>query len=131
MATVHREPNQVKWIGVRPGHNGDEVAANGLAQNNTAIVYTVPADKIFCFTDFVFSADSTANDGLASFAVYTAVPAVDYTIVDFSVRLRHQEIFGHQFGIPLELSAGYSIRLTSGIATCYAKLFVHGFVIDA
>jgi len=47
-----REPNQVKWVGVLPGHNGEQVIAQAVADNSTVIAYTVPAGKILLLSHF-------------------------------------------------------------------------------
>jgi len=42
-----REPNQVKWQGVRPGHNGTQVIAENYAINARLPIYTVLAGETF------------------------------------------------------------------------------------
>ena len=41
-----REPNEVNWQGVRPGHNGTQVVEYDHVVNGTDLVYTVTAGKI-------------------------------------------------------------------------------------
>jgi len=41
-----REPNQVKWVGVRPAHNGEQINIGNFVVNGAVTLYTVPAGKI-------------------------------------------------------------------------------------
>ena len=42
-----REPNQVKWQGSRPGHNGTQILAERYAVNAKLPIYTVLAGQTF------------------------------------------------------------------------------------
>jgi len=42
-----REPNQVKWVGVRPGHNGTQIIRSQGADNATVELYLVPVGQTF------------------------------------------------------------------------------------
>lgn len=44
-AMAFREPNQVKWMGTRPGHNGTQVLGYGAATVQTLNLWTVSAGK--------------------------------------------------------------------------------------
>jgi len=63
-AMLYREPNQVKWVGVRPAHNGEQVAKSGTAVNNTVIIHTVTAGKnLYLVTAQIFTVNSVAAYG--------------------------------------------------------------------
>ena len=129
MATVHREPNQVKWIGVRPGHNGEQILEHNQASNNTVIIYTVPADKLLLIFDYFISLYGAVNVQ-GTLALYTDVPALWKYLYDGAVRANNDISIAHNYGIiPVELPAGYSIRITS-TAVAAVTAGIHGILID-
>lgn len=48
--SLFREPNQVKWVGIRPAHNGERITAEGIATNTTVDVYSIPIGKTLFLT---------------------------------------------------------------------------------
>ena len=127
--TVHREPNQVKWIGVRPGHNGEQILEHGTANNATVIIYTVPADKLLLLYGFSYNVSGTAgNTGFLS--IYTAVPAVHRHLVYGNFSANTVVAFGRDFVIPIEIPAAYSVRVLSPAATKYVGVSINGILID-
>ena len=70
-----REPNQVKWVGSRPGHNGTQIFGYALATNAVATCYFAPAGKAGYIYGLDLAASSGANPGLASLQIWDAVPA--------------------------------------------------------
>ena len=112
MATVHREPNQVKWIGVRPGHNGEQVLIN-IDFNANQSLYTVGAGKLLLiFSWQVTMAANTA--GLASLELRTAVPAVYYCLAYLRGALAHSgPSVSNTLWVPIEVPATYEIYLTT------------------
>ena len=130
MATVFREPNQVKWIGVRPGHNGEQVLEGFIAGAiNFTAIYTVPANKMFMMTYAALS--NTLNiGGNAYLCIYDDTPAIWRVLFG---RLNIVNVPGRgciaTFNPPIELPEGYSVRVYQSalIGTIGS---VHGFVID-
>lgn len=41
----YREPNMVKWVGARPGHNGTQVLVSGAAVGAQVLTYQVTLGK--------------------------------------------------------------------------------------
>ena len=130
MATVFREPNQVKWIGVRPGHNGEQVVANNNCTNVLTVVYTVPAGKIFLFFGFVFTTYHGAATN-AQLMVYNAVPALENTLAAHVGAAGPPCSTPKSFDPPLEYGAGYTIRILGSAATVTVNAMIHGILIDA
>ena len=65
MAMLYREPNMVKWVGVRPGHNGTQIAKYAAVVNATAIVHTVTAGKtLFLCTATLGMSVASAGSGI-------------------------------------------------------------------
>lgn len=122
--TKHREPNMVKWVGVRPGHNGIQVLASDSADDATVIVYTVPADSLLLiFSVFCVHTYRTAV-GAAHLAIYDDVPAIfHYLARGRSDVARHWNI-AYGLTIPIEVPEDYSIRIASNAAgsPCYGGI---------
>ena len=130
MATVHREPNQVKWIGVRPGHNGDQIHEYGTAVGATTVVYTVPADKILLLFGFNLITSCTVA-GTASLGIYTAVPALHRYLSAGTVRANFSMTISQDYVVPIEIAAAYSIRAISPAGTLDITACINGILIDA
>ena len=127
MATVYREPNMVKWVGVRPGHNGEQV----LIEIDTAVnatLYTVAADKILFLFDWHFG--TLPN---LSFACNLAIHN------DAAVRQVYLVAIGTNAGdmssestqalwVPIELAEDWSLRV---ITSQTVRGYLHGILIDA
>jgi len=108
-----REDNQVRWVGTRPGHNGEQVFESGQANNNTVILYTVPAGN----TLYLCLVNYSVYFGIANTSklmYYDGTPALWRTPIQMSGPVADN--FGQVFHYwpPLELPEGYSIRLFSG-----------------
>ena len=129
MATEHREPNRVKWIGVRPGHEGEQILEHGTANNATVIIYTVPADKLLLLYGFSYNASGTAG-GTGFLSIYTAVPAVHRHLVYGNFSANTVVAFGRDFVIPIEIPESYSVRVLSPAATMFVGISINGILID-
>ena len=120
-----REPNQVKWQGSRPAHDGTEIHKHTYATAATQIVYTVPAGKYFHLCTAVLNMMMpVASTGRIE--VWTAVPAVEYYIMATNIQA-NTNLLPHvaTFWPPLELDPGWSIRITvAGVGSGgYAMIF--------
>jgi hypothetical protein len=127
MAMLHREPNRVKWVGVRPGHEGTQIHKRGVATNAIAIVHTVTAGKTFYFTGFVWFARAS----LAAAEVIGRIRNVaDVTVIDF---IDYYFFTVGQLSIcksywpPIEIAAGFDIVVYSTDATSWAALTIDGW----
>ena len=130
MATVHREPNQVKWIGVRPGHNGIQVIENNAANNAVVIIYTVPAGKLFLLFGYFYHQYATAAS-TGYLAVYNAVPADVHHLAGGQSPAVSVFAVTRDYTVPLEFPAGYSFRISSSAAGMYVQCSIDGILIDA
>ena len=127
LATVHREPNQVKWVGVRPGHNGEQVLIKVDFGVNT-LLYTVPADKILLIFSWQIGI-GTAAAGNARLQLETAVPAVYYELGNCVNAAGSTSANSQQaLWVPIEVPETYRIYLTTNIA-CVGG--IQGILIDA
>jgi len=123
-----REPNRVKWVGTRPGHDGTQVLEYGDAAGAIVIVYTVPAGKTLYLCDATMMyATLAAGDGWAE--ISTAVP-VTVTYLFRDILIAGIAVFTKQatYWPPIEIPSGYLIRVRSSAAGLTARLMVHGWV---
>ena len=123
-----REPNQVKWQGVRPGHNGTQVLADGQCDNSTIILYTVPAGKVFYWCGWNMIAYGPAAAGDSYLYIYTAVPAIWRRIQRFFYAITDSRALSKSYWPPLEIPEGYSIRLVSTVVGHALQGSIHGWV---
>ena len=124
----HREPNQVKWMGSRPGHNGTQVWAPGQATAAMQVVYTVPADLTLYLTHASLNVNALAT-GNGSLEVWTAAPGYHSTL------LSHFYLTGVEGGSenasywpPIEIPTGYRFRLYATGAGLTIRALLHGWV---
>ena len=127
MATVHREPNQVKWVGVRPGHNGEQVFEEFYG-NVGAEFYVVPAGKLLFLFDWHLGVSGAA--GGSSFLLIRTVLDAHYRYL--ALCSGHVTSAGgstsQNLWVPIEVEAGFDFYVTTGV-TCAA--YIHGILIDA
>ena len=126
MATVHREPNQVKWIGVRPGHNGEQILIN-IDTAVTAVIYTVPADKLLFIFNYSYSCASNAA-AWAFVQLRNALDVVYYTLgQSASSAGACAPVVSANLWVPIEVPAGYDLYLTTAGTS---RGGIHGILID-
>jgi len=128
--TVFSEKNKVHWLGVRPGVYGEQIIESGLASNGTTVLYTVPVGKILLLT---YLSLGTSGDGAGDsyLAIYDAVPALVEKLMDNNMSTAHltvSQAAGLYF--PIEVSAGYSIRLVSTVAAVAARGTFAGLLVN-
>lgn len=130
---VWNEENQAKWVGTRPGYHGDQVTGWDVTNNNTIILYTVPANKVLLvFNTWLNVAMTGAGYGDAFMYLFDGVPAIVYQICRIRVNGTDTEHGGNlaRF-VPLVALAGYSIRLQSLPVGCEAHGGFEGILVDA
>lgn len=111
-----RQGNRARWVGVQPGHDGEQVWSNGGVDNGTAIVYTVPAGKVFMWTGYEISISVTALAGWYNFMEYSAVPALEKSIISLYLPAASNIVVTKSYWPPVEVPAGKSFRISSGVA---------------
>ena len=126
-AMSYREPNQVKWVGIRPGHNGTQVAIGQVAVNATNIIYTVTAGKTFYLS----------HAQLNFYAVLAAITFLLYVrdgadVGQYNIISLASAGAGHLaspcvFYPPIEIPAGWDIVVSSNSLSGNAYAFIHGW----
>lgn len=128
--TKHREPNQAKWVGMRPGHNGEQVFEAGAVDNGTTILYTVPAGKVFCWCGWNAVSAGNAYNVKTFLEVYDAVPALSLSVQRFGSAVNSALALSRTYWPPVEIIAGYSIRIRSTLANISLYCGINGWVED-
>jgi len=126
-AMAFREPNQVRWVGTRPGHNGSQVAASGSANNATAVVYTVTAGKTLHITHWTCEGNASATGGVCQLEIENAAGVQQYIILKMGFNAVGQMLGVGNLAYPLEVPAGYKVAVVSSAATMTVNAFVHGW----
>lgn len=123
-----RENNRVLWRGVRPAHNGTQVAVPNSATNAEVVIYTVPAGTIFHLTWYGFSISALAA-GRGVLAIYDDAPAIIAYLAETNVVLAvntPMSCCGLPF--PIELLPDYTVRIYSSAAGLTARGSIAGWV---
>ena len=123
-----REPNQVRWQGVRPGHNGTQVLAFAFADNETTDIYTVPAGKTFFLTWYSLGLTTVAA-GNCSLQIRTPVPVV-LLVLDrlFFTVAGNMPSVSQSLTFPIEVASTYLISVVSSAAGLRAYGNIVGWV---
>jgi len=123
-----REPNQVKWVGSRPAHNGEQVFTQIYAESETAIVYTVPAGKVL----YLISVELGYRGIAAGRSIIRVRDATDVTVVDMLYDYLQDGSKGdaktRYFYPPLEIPAAYDIVIISTVAGLLIQGSIFGWV---
>jgi len=123
-----REPNQVRWIGSRPGHNGTQVLIRQSATNATAILYTVPVGKTLYLCSVGLGYFATAaglvqltirDDGLATIA---------FLLSDFITGAVDGQSKNISYYPPIEIPESWTLRVHSSAVGLSVHTYLFGWV---
>lgn len=116
-------------VGVRPYIPGDELLGYYEAPPGTNIAYTVPENKIFLLKNFsMANTRASANEGAY---IYDLTPSVVY-LLGFVMNGTAVEKPFYSVSINdfIEISSGYSLRVSNTHATSNMYFSFHGYLID-
>jgi len=120
-----REPNQVKWVGVRPAHRGTQIAKWNIATDETTILHTVTAGKVL----YLCTSILTSNTIVAG-SIYLQIRDLADAVWFILAKTRQSttswgQAFCQTFWPPLEVPAGYDIVVVSspGSVTAIGSIF--------
>ena len=125
---MFREPNQIKWLGTRPGHNGTQVLEDNTVNNGTVVLYTVAAGEIFYWCGWNINVRAPAYASNTYLEVYDDVPALWKEIQRGGTGANQVNLLSKSYWPPLEIPAGYSVRIRSTIAGHAINASIHGWV---
>jgi len=126
-AMKFREPNEVLWRGVRPGHRGEQIAKYDSANNSTVIIHTVSAGKTFFMTTANYMSETSGAGAGGRLDVLNASGVLQYTIAVIVFTAVGQGAISMSFNPPLEIPGGYKIVVFSNSAALTARAFIHGW----
>lgn len=129
--TKYRELNMVKWVGVRPGHNGEQIVKSIRKTNGAEIIHTVSDDKIlllFAWTCSVHT-DFAVKEGYLF--VRNAADVTQYIIDRHGFRPTQQhDSNGLAHYIPIEIPEKYDICIYAEDANVFVDGWIHGIEVD-
>jgi len=123
-----REPNQVKWVGVRPGHNGEQVAESYVGGAGVDYeLYEVPAGKTFYLCNYIAHFNRNAWGDQSTFYIRDDGD-VNWLLLAGNVGVPDAGPHCLNFGLhPLEVPAEYDFYVVAG-ANTYSWVMIHGWV---
>ena len=120
------EPNQVKWQGIRPGNNGEQILVP-IDEDDFATIYTVPADKLFLLFDWGYGTrHNHTSQGRLAVMDDGAVAQAYIAVVDAYTSDAGTSVCGNTF-VPIEMIEGWEIK-----SLCVEPVFgyIHGILVD-
>ena len=128
MATEHREPNEVRWVGTRPAHRGTQVAVSAFANFASTVIYTVPAGQTLFLCGFTAGFYSGAAGSWGILVWEDAVPAIVAHLLYCNSNAIESWGVCHTFWPPLEIPEGHRLRCEASAAGRSISAFIHGWV---
>ena len=123
-----REPNQVKWLGSRPGHNGTQVLEHGSQTGvGTSVVYTVPAGVTLFLCAIQGGIYAPALDNFF-IQIFNAVPVLFRNLWGTAAVAANFSPYSVSYFYPIEIPEAYSIRVKVGAAGNRIDATIHGWV---
>jgi len=105
-----------------------QVAAHKIANNSTEVIHTVTADKTLYLCQATLTTKNTSGaEGTNTFYVTNASDTIQYYLDNIQSPDQYGITSPHQFYPPLEISAGYKIKVTSSAANVYGTGFIFGY----
>lgn len=128
MATIHREPNMARWIGVRPGHNGDQVSVSLMTNGAVAIIYTVPAGKTLFLCGMTIGLYMSGAGVGAYVRVRNVADVTVYTLFAQVTNFAFDVTVAKSYWPPIEIPTGYDIVQAATGAGQEIDTHIHGWV---
>jgi len=122
-----RESNQVKWVGVRPGHNGTQIIKYGLANNSTVVLHTVSAGKTLYLYSFNIDVYTTTASFGGQLRVRDTTPAIVNILADLNAGANMSQAIAQDLYYPIEIPAGYTIEIVSDVEAVIVVACIFGW----
>ena len=114
MAMLHREPNRVKWVGVRPGHEGTQIVKANHTGPGLAIIHTVTAGKTFFLTGVSCYSHAGAAIAIGSVAVRNGADVYQYALIGLGAPINNRVGAAISLWPPIEIPAGWDVYVDCG-----------------
>jgi len=126
-AMSFREPNEVRWVGVRPAHKGTQILDRGIAINAEVTVYTVPSGKTAYITHIALAIYGNTT-GQARVLIKDTGGAIVWSPMEgYSIANTYSFHDNTSYWPPIELPEGYYITVISNAETVSAICNIHGW----
>jgi len=127
--SLFAEHNKINWVGVRPGHYGEQILKSIFTENSEDTLYTVPSGSTFFLTGYSFTVRAGAA-GTFKIIIYNDTPAVEahlkYSYIAGNDIVSGENALYH----PIELLEDWKINISSGIANLELQACIWGFLVD-
>ena len=122
-----REPNQVKWVGVRPAHRGTQIVKEGYADGALVIVWTVTVGKTGFLATVILNA--AGLPGVGTLYVRNAADVYQYSILWGGILTAVGSVMpaSASFNPPLEIPAEWDVVMISSAVGFACAGFVFGW----
>lgn len=128
MSQLWREPNRAKWVGIRPGHDGEQMIASSTVSNSSDTMYTVPTNYVLLLFSW-WSWTVATGAGTGSLGIYNDTPALYRRLSYHRMVSAGERDTSHDLFVPIEVPAGYSIVNESSAAVVRIDSVIFGIVI--
>jgi hypothetical protein len=112
-AMAFREPNEVRWVGVRPAHKGTQGAESSLANGSTVVIKTVSSGKTLYLHYFFLSWRFTATGQTVQLTVRNASDVDQYDLIKITSGAAGQGAEAVSLHYPIEIPQGWDIYVKS------------------
>jgi len=122
-----REPNEVRWVGTRPGHRGTQIRKSETANNTAVILHTVSDGFKFYLCDVSIG----FNDTILGVAVILVRNIADVTVFQLlTMRTEAGKLMpavAAQYWPPIEIPEKWDICVASYSVGLSTVGFCHGW----
>jgi hypothetical protein len=125
----YQEANQIKWVGVRPAHNGTQVIIEGTVANGNNELYAVPATATLLLDFFTIDYYAGAIGSNMWAEIRNAADVHQYYLGRHDSNRITDGCKASNLWPPLEIPAGYDINLFSSGAARAIYFFGKGILI--
>lgn len=122
-----REPNQVLWRGIRPGHNGTQIIKDDTVTGTVKTIYTVSSNVTFYLTSWTFSIDIATIGDEGRLYIQTGAAAHFVNICRIQSQVVSSGFLSGNFWPPLEVPMEYTIKIYTPDAGCTLYAMIHGW----
>jgi len=132
-STVFSEHNQIKWVGVRPAIDGEQIQISNSATNAIVTLYTVPASKALLLIEAHVMAVNAVTGNAYIFIEDSLGATIRYLCGGAQATPNNTPYLFDHFNpsIPTEMLAGEKIRVRSGAGGLTVQGSFTGILIDA
>jgi len=122
-----REPNQVRWFGIRPGHRGTQVLLDVNVTNNTQVLIDGTQITITYLTDWFLGMVRNKDVGNSMEITENDDTHICYLAVITSFTGSPSFAIAQALTYPIEIPAGYKLKVNSVGVNATTFGYIHGW----